>query len=538
MFYKKTSLACLLALISSIAAEISPFDDIQSTHNLKNNFAEVFTDGSTRKLQNVGSISIPGIFYGSAVRNNDTDIVGAMANQYQFVVNVQTGSSVVYSFDVTKAGTYEVSFGMVAKPPDGLEAELRMGFLPGRVTCPPSGEEGAVYIEKFTTEQWAVPVNYLGTNLTLAEGLNQEYTLCFERAFYVNLNYVCISTQCSKIDGTELANVIPVRPVVPLPLESDDCQPINNNEGVKGGSCIQILCAPEYISLGSDFNVDVRFCNSHSRKWELSLKLLDDVTQQYVMDFSPNTVYTSTMALSDDVNNPVQLPTPVDGPDGTMCGEYTFTLNFDPFLISKDVTTQFYLWQFFLKPMWYDGLDEIVDKDPNYLGISFPFNQPKILPQDYAMPLNDCPLMEKRNFTAQNVGQQNLIRFTTKPDCITIGESWKISLDVHVETMLEVDVRVNLQTGVNGVYLGAEDVFIAEANTFGVPMWTEGDPFWTPIDITYSRLYTKALTALDTPYIAAFFVPAGSIYDELTGGWQIVEREFNLSLEICPEVAV
>eukprot|EP00612_Vaucheria_litorea_P006440 CAMPEP_0171482986 /NCGR_PEP_ID=MMETSP0946-20130122/7861_1 /TAXON_ID=109269 /ORGANISM="Vaucheria litorea, Strain CCMP2940" /LENGTH=231 /DNA_ID=CAMNT_0012015241 /DNA_START=123 /DNA_END=819 /DNA_ORIENTATION=+ len=231
------------------------------------------------------------------------------------------------------------------------------------------------------------------------------------------------------------------------------------------------------------------------------------------------------MALSEDVNFPEQLPTPVDAPDGTIP-------NFDPLLISKDVTTQFYLWQFFLKPMWYDGLDEIVDKDPNYLGISLPFNQPKILPQDYAMPLNDCPLMERRNFTAQNVAPQNLIRFTTKPDCITIGEAWTISLDIHVESM-EVDVRVNLQTGANGVYLGAEDVFIAEANTYGVPMWTEGAPFWTPIAVTYSRLYTKALTALDTPYIAAFFVPAG-----MTGGWQIVEREFNLSLEICPEVAV
>ena len=56
-----------------------------------------------------------------------------------------------------------------------------------------------------------------------------------------------------------------------------------------------------------------------------------------------------------------------------------------------------------MKPVWYENDDEMMDIFPNLIGQSDYFNQPKFLPQDYAMPLRDCPVIPTRNFEKQNI---------------------------------------------------------------------------------------------------------------------------------------
>jgi hypothetical protein len=511
------------------------------------NHAETDAHGTVRRVADAGHVELPNTFTPGTVVDVATDVIAAEITEFDYITEMVTGSSVVYTFDVMKAGEYPVSYGLVGFPPVGEEETLVMGFSKGRVTCPLAGDEGMIGVEAFTTGNWDDAVNYIGTPITLEVGIGQEYTLCFGRAAYVNVNYICIGVECDAIpDSVEAATVIEEE-VVAMPATVDMCEQNDVPEGAKEGSCIQVLCAPEYVSLGTPFHMIVRFCNTYPRKWHLSLNLLDDATKMYVENIGMGVEYDYHMAMELDSTQsltptptmaPTMAPTfledPMGGEDGTQCGDYTFEVTLDPDTVDKDAVL---IWEIHMKPIWYTSMDETIDIFPNLIGDSGAFVgeivQPTILPQDMSATLLDCPLMPARNFKPQNIEAMDMIRFPVMPACLTPGEDFGIYVDVHVAILLQVDIHLNLQVGSgDNLYLGADDVFIAESNVGAVDMSTD-DQYWTRNLITFLAADTQNINPEDNVYLVVFMVQAGDVFDEEAGGWTTTDLEYNLLIEQC-----
>jgi hypothetical protein len=531
MVYTKYSLLCACAaVLSNCYGRI--------------NHAESDAHGTVRRVADAGHIELPKTFTPGTVVDVATDVIAATIDEFEIATGMITGSSIVYTFDVTVAGEYEVSYGLAGFPPVGQEETLVMGFSKGRVTCPPAGDEGVIGVEAFTTGNWDKPVNYLGTKINLAAGVGQEYTLCFARAAYVNLNYICIGTKCSAMAGTVDAGVVIEEEVVAMPAVADMCEQNEVPVGAKEGSCVQVLCAPEFVSLGTPFHMIVRFCNTHPRKWDLSLNILDDALKTYVENIGTGIEYNYHLAMElETTQSPTPTPTmaptmapsfsqdATGGEEGTQCGDYTFEITLDPDTVDKEAVL---IWEFHMKPIWYTGMDETVDIFPNLIGQTSYFVPPTILPQDMSATLKDCPVMATRNFVPQNIELMDMIRFPMMPACFTPGEVFEAYVDVHVESLDQVDVRANLQIGSGAdLYLGVDDVFIAESNAYGVEMSTD-DQYWYRYTINYLAADTQNINPEDNLYLVVFMVQSGDVYDETQGGWNIIDREFNLLIEQCP----
>eukprot|EP00953_Heterococcus_sp_UTEX-ZZ885_P018027 10078-Heterococcus_DN1.PRE.2 len=63
----------------------------------------------------------------------------------------------------------------------------------GRVDCGAQGTSGALTVYGFTTGSYANFKQYVATDVTLAAGNGQEYTLCIGAGSYMTYEALCIS---------------------------------------------------------------------------------------------------------------------------------------------------------------------------------------------------------------------------------------------------------------------------------------------------------------------------------------------------------
>jgi hypothetical protein len=85
----------------------------------------------------------------------------------------------------------------------------------GRVVCPAAiGAAGAAVITNFPVPAY----KYRATDITLAAGVGQEYTLCFQSGSWMNYASMCIAPTgvCTVTAEARPAGAIVVDPIVPV----------------------------------------------------------------------------------------------------------------------------------------------------------------------------------------------------------------------------------------------------------------------------------------------------------------------------------
>lgn len=288
------------------------------------------------------------------------------------------------------------------------------------------------------------------------------------------------------------------------------CSQPDQPPGVKPGSCLENTCIPTAVGVNASMHTTVRYCLQRPRLYDGTFVLLDRISKEY---------FTGTGFKSNGTQQ---------------CGEHTYTL--DSFAVKPaSATNQTYdiMWKYFFLPVWGSATNRTQDKFPNMLAEAGIAAQPP-----YTGLVDDCPVKPDYEFVLPPTGKQDAINFASPlPGCVTPGKPWEINIQTHLETVKQADFRVNLQIGTGGdVYLGPDDIYVAESNIYGVKgvnasRYNYTSPgYYSTQKIKFTANQTALLNPTDKVYAAAFFVPANSTFGT---GWEVIEREFYLEMQFC-----
>eukprot|EP00611_Tribonema_gayanum_P020850 TRINITY_DN3899_c0_g1_i4.p1 TRINITY_DN3899_c0_g1~~TRINITY_DN3899_c0_g1_i4.p1 ORF type:complete len:509 (+),score=95.93 TRINITY_DN3899_c0_g1_i4:958-2484(+) len=180
---------------------------------------------------------------------------------------------------------------------------------------------------------------------------------------------ICIGHTCIHpgiIDAQPSTQPPPPKPLDPLLASvtklnvADSCTQSDVPIGVKPGGCMQVVCLPKAIAVGTMFHATVRWCVQRPRAWQVYFGLVDESTGHFV----------TTSDFHYDIIEDAQ------------CGEHTFDLTINAAKVTKDTNL---LWKGLLTPVHYGLAKELDGTIPNLLdGIV-----PRVLPNGPALDMVD-----------------------------------------------------------------------------------------------------------------------------------------------------
>jgi len=258
---------------------------------------------------------------------------------------------------------------------------------------------------------------------------------------------------------------------------------------------MEVLCIPESIGMNEPFHTTIRWCLQRPRRHHVTFDLLDMNEKVYLGGGEGLT------------------------PEGeTQCGVHTFLVN------GLNADSDDIMWKYFITPVFgsEEEGDEWTEPFPNMIaetGIEF---QP-----EYNGLVGDCEVVEDEFWNLEP--DQDSIEFNQISECLVPGMPWEVSVDVHLENHETADLHVNLQIGTGAdVYLGDNDIYL-NGKVFEVEQ-NGGNMYWRRFVARFSAVDTMQVEDYETPYISAFMVPSGDVYEE---GWDIIDQEFTLNIQKC-----
>lgn len=324
---------------------------------------------------------------------------------------------------------------------------------------------------------------------------------------------LCLAVVASFLGGSLAATTTILNPKTDT---IPSCKQTTIPPGVKPFACMDVICSPQGVEVGTPFHTTIKFCLQRARKWNMTFGLLTMDTHSWL----GGTGYELQNKDGDSLI--------------TQCGIHTFeyTMSEADFGTNDQMAAiGDYMWKYFITPVWGQPGEEVTDPFPNMLAECGIPVQPV-----YGTASGDCPVRENVSWTAKKTRPQDAINYYMIPQCMTPGQPWQISVETHLESKPAADLHFNLQIGTGAdKYLGVADIFVDEFVVYGYAKngpWGYGK-YWTYTNATFTAEATANITNGDLPYIATFFTPAGQQYGSVKTGYTFLEREFFLHVELC-----
>ncbi|CAM9477145.1 unnamed protein product [Chrysoparadoxa australica] len=255
---------------------------------------------------------------------------------------------------------------------------------------------------------------------------------------------------------------------------------------------MQVMCVPDSIALGQQFNTVVRYCLQRARPHHITFDILDaDLPGKPALDGQYETEYGDVQCA-----------------ERTMVATIDGVSNPNP----AEATLQ---WKFFTTPVWSsDSGATFLEPFPNMIAETG-------VPIDVAIGamVNNCEPVPTRIFDRAEKDSQYID--IVAPDCLPADGPFEVT--TLVTTTGPADIRVNVQVGTGGdVYLGPDDIYVAGTTT---PILGAGTHSITTF---FSDEQLNALPADDDDvYITALLSAPGEVFPNF------IDREFHLLLTKC-----